>query len=85
MQLACHEYRQQGERCVDIEIWHPSKRINIIGALIDDEIVTVALFEFHINTAFNSWVEQHLLPKLTGIYVLYWTILPFTKAHFYLK
>jgi transposase len=40
-------------------------RINAIGALLDNQLITVSLFEGTINAAtFNSWVEQDLIPKL---------------------
>lgn len=60
-----HGYSQQGKRCYDLHDWHPTKRTNVIGALMGKTLLTVSLFECNINTAiFNSWVEQDLIPKL---------------------
>ena len=60
-----HGYSQQGKRCYDVHDWHPTKRTNVIAALIGKKLLTVSLFECNINTAiFNSWVEQDLMPKL---------------------
>jgi transposase len=45
--------------------WHPSKRTNVIGALVGKSLLTVSIFECNVNTSvFNSWVEQDLIPKL---------------------
>ena len=60
-----HGYSQQGKRCYDVHDWHPTKRTNVIAALMGKNLLTVSLFECNINTAiFNSWVEQDLMPKL---------------------
>ena len=81
-----HGYSQLGERCIGIESWHPSKRTNVIGALIGNQLVTVALFEFNINTEiFNSWVEHDLLPKLTGVCVIVLDNAAFHKSPLLLK
>ena len=42
-----HGCSQQGGLCMGIKSWHPSKRTNVIGALIGDHLVMVALFEFN--------------------------------------
>ncbi|MCB1712976.1 MAG: IS630 family transposase [Candidatus Riesia sp.] len=60
-----HGYSIKGERCYGIHDWHPSKRTNVIGALIDKTLLTVSLFDCNINSAvFNCWVGQDLIPKL---------------------
>lgn len=60
-----HGYSIQGERCYGIHDWHPSKRTNVIGALIEKSLLTVSIFNCNINGAvFNCWVEQDLIPKL---------------------
>lgn len=60
-----HGYSIKGERCYGIHDWHPSKRTNVIGALIEKSLLTVSIFNCNINGAvFNSWVEQDLIPKL---------------------
>lgn len=60
-----HGYSIKGERCYGIHDWHPSKRTNVIGALMERSLLTVSIFNCNINGAvFNSWVEQDLIPKL---------------------
>ena len=60
-----HGYSIKGERCYGIHDWHPSKRTNVIGALMEKSLLTVSIFNCNINGAvFNSWVEQDLIPKL---------------------
>ncbi len=60
-----HGYSVKGKRCYGVHDWHPSKRTNVIGALVGKSLLTVSIFECNVNTSvFNSWVEQDLIPKL---------------------
>jgi transposase len=60
-----HGYSLKGTRCYGLRAWGERGRINVIGALRDNQLLTVSLFEGTINAAtFNSWIEQDLLPKL---------------------
>ena len=60
-----HGYSVKGKRCYGVHDWHPSKRTNVIGALVGKSMLTVSLFDCNVNTSiFNSWVEQDLIPKL---------------------
>ena len=60
-----HGYSLKGARCYGQRAWGERGRINIIGALLDNRLITVSLFEGTINTAtFNSWIEQELIPQL---------------------
>ena len=60
-----HGYSAKGKRCHAVHDWHPSKRTNVIGALVGKSLLTVSIFECNVNTSvFNSWVEQDLIPKL---------------------
>ena len=60
-----HGYSVKGKRCYGVHDWHPSKRTNVIGALVGKSLLTVSLFDCNVNTSiFNSWVEQDLIPKL---------------------
>ena len=60
-----HGYSLKGERCYGLRAWGERGRINVMGALRDNQLLTVSLFEGTINAAtFNSWIEQDLLPKL---------------------
>ena len=54
-----------GERCSGIHNWHARGRINAIGALYENELLTVSLFDGSINSdVFGAWIRQDLLPKL---------------------
>ena len=45
--------------------WHLKNCSNAIGALIENRLLTVGVFDCSVNTAvFESWIEQDLLPKL---------------------
>jgi len=60
-----HGYSTKGKRCYGVHDWHPSKRTNVIGALVGKSLLTVSLFDCNVNTSiFNGWVEQDLIPKL---------------------
>lgn len=60
-----HCYSLKGARCYGQRAWGERGRINVIGALLDNRLITVSLFEGTINTAtFNSWIEQELIPQL---------------------
>lgn len=60
-----HGYSLKGARCYGQRAWGERGRINVIGALLDNRLITVSLFEGTINTAtFNSWIEQELIPQL---------------------
>jgi transposase len=60
-----HGYSLKGARCYGQRAWGERGRINVIGALLDNRLITVSLFKGTINTAtFNSWIEQELIPQL---------------------
>jgi hypothetical protein len=60
-----HGYSLKGKRCFGCHDWGAKGRTNAIGALIDKQLLTVALFECNINTeTFAVWVNQELLPIL---------------------
>lgn len=60
-----HGYSLKGARCYGQRAWGERGRINVIGALLDNRLITVSLFEGTINTAtFISWIEQELIPQL---------------------
>lgn len=60
-----HGYSLKGQRCYGQRAWGERGRINAIGALLDNQLLTVSLFEGTINAVtFNSWIEQDLIPKL---------------------
>jgi len=58
-------YAPQGQRCYGKHDWHARGRINVIGALLQNCLLTVSLFTSSINSdVFFAWVTQDLLPKL---------------------
>jgi transposase len=60
-----HGYSLKGQRCYGVRAWGERGRINVIGALLENQLITVSLFEGTINSAtFTSWIEQDLIPKL---------------------
>ena len=62
-----HGYSAKGERCYGVHDWHPSKKTNVIGALVGKSLLTVSIFDCNVNTSiFNGWVEQDLIPKLAN-------------------
>jgi transposase len=66
-----HGYSVKGQRCFGERAWGERGRINAIGALLDNQLITVSLFDSTINTeTFNSWVEQDLIPKLPATSVV---------------
>lgn len=72
-------------RCYGVHDWHPSKRTNVIGALVDKALLTVSIFDCNVNTAiFNCWVQHDLIPKLPNNSVVVMDNASFHKSH-YLK
>ena len=60
-----HGYAPVGERCSGIRDWQAKGRINAVGALYGNELLTVSLFDGTVNSdVFYAWVRQDLLPKL---------------------
>lgn len=60
-----HGYSFKGERCHGTQDWGARGRTNAIGALLDNSLLSVSLFDGTINSdVFEEWVEQDLLPKL---------------------
>lgn len=60
-----HGYSLKGTRCYGSHNWGARERTNAIGALLEDKLLTVSLFEGTINsTTFECWLEQDLIPKL---------------------
>lgn len=60
-----HGYSQKGKRCFAKRDWHASGRTNAIGAIIDNRLLTVSLFDANIDAdIFFAWLKDDLLPKL---------------------
>ena len=60
-----HGYSDKGERCYGIRDWHAKGRVNAIGAIIKNQLLTVCLFDMNINSdVFYAWLTQDLIPRL---------------------
>lgn len=58
-------YAKKGEKCMGKIDWNAKGRVNVIGALLKNVLVTVMLIEGSINSdVFLSWVKQELLKSL---------------------
>ena len=58
-------YSTRGKRCEGKHDWHKKGRVNAIGALIGQCLLTVCLFTGTITgDVFHLWITQDLLPKL---------------------
>lgn len=58
-------YALVGKRCYDKYNWGNKGRINTIGALVENKLITASLFETSINSdIFYNWCEQDLIPIL---------------------
>ena len=64
-------YAPEGMRCFGKHDWMSKRRINSVGALAGDRLLTAALFDGSINTdVFEAWLQQGLLPVLPNGAVL---------------
>jgi transposase len=60
-----HGYSLKGQRCYGEHDWGARGRTNAIGALLENNLITVSLFEGTINgDTFECWIDQDLIPKL---------------------
>lgn len=58
-------YATRGERSYGNHDWGAKGRTNVIGALLENNLLAVNLFETNINRAiFSDWIKDHLLPNL---------------------
>lgn len=54
-----------GERCFGQHDWNAKGRINIIGALLNKELLIVTLVDGSIDAdVFHAWLRHELLPEL---------------------
>lgn len=60
-----HGYSTKGRRCYGTHDWGARGRTNAIGALLNNDLLTLSLFEGNVNgDIFECWVDQDLIPKL---------------------
>jgi hypothetical protein len=58
-------YSLIGKRCYGMHNFVAKGRTNVIGALLERELLTVSLFKDNIDShIFINWLEKDLLPKL---------------------
>lgn len=58
-------YAKRGQRCFGKQDWQARGRINVIGALHQQQLLTVGLFSGNIDSdVFHAWVTQDLLIHL---------------------
>ncbi|WP_421522867.1 IS630 family transposase [Neisseria yangbaofengii] len=58
-------YAPKGRRCIDTHDWQGRNQTNAIGALYDNQLFAVGLFDCSINSKiFDTWIEQLLIPQL---------------------
>jgi transposase len=64
---SAHGYAKIGERCFGQLDWGAKGCTNVIGALLNGLLVTVALFALNVDTdVFYAWLTQDLLPKISA-------------------
>ncbi|WP_062501745.1 IS630 family transposase, partial [Moraxella lacunata] len=60
-----YAYAHQSQRCYGTYNWQAKNQTNAIGAIYNNKLFAVGLYECSINSqVFYSWVEQVLLPEL---------------------
>ena len=58
-------YSIKGIRCYGLYDWHPKKRSNVIGALLNNKLLTVGIYKQNINSKiFEEWLRDYLIPCL---------------------
>ena len=59
-------YAPVGERCSGIHDWQAKGRINAVGALRGNELLTVSLFGASINSdVFSTWIKTGSITETT--------------------
>lgn len=60
-----HGYSEKGTRCYGVHNWNQKGRVNAIGALLNNTLMSICLFEYTIDSdVFHFWVEHCLLKEL---------------------
>ena len=66
-----HGYQARGQRSYGLHDWHQRQRINAIGAIVNNQFITVSLFNGSVNSdVFHAWITKDLLPKLPPNHVI---------------
>jgi transposase len=60
-----HGYAPRGQRCFGVRDWQAKGRTNVIGALLNQKLLTTCLVNTSVDSAvFYAWLTQDLLPKV---------------------
>ncbi len=58
-------WSHEGQRCYGSQDWMARGRTNVIGALLNNRLPNVGLFQGNINSdVFHAWLTQELLPEV---------------------
>ncbi len=59
-----HGWSVRGQRCYGTHDWQARGRINVAGALLNNRLLNIGLFNGNINAdVFHAWLTQELLPQ----------------------
>ena len=60
-----HGYSNKGERCLGKKNWHAKGRTNVIGAIQNNQLLAVRLFDCSVDSnVFYAWLIEALIPEL---------------------
>ena len=60
-----HGYSNKGQKCFGEYNWQLKNQTNAIGAIYNNQLFAVGLYDCSVNSdVFHSWVSQLLLPNL---------------------
>jgi transposase len=75
-------YSRIGNRCYGSCNWHARGRVNVIGASINMKLISICLFDAHIDSdIFYQWTIDFLLPELRQSSVIVLDNATFHKRH----
>lgn len=58
-------YSLRGQRCYGQQDWQAKGRTNVIGAIHQNQLLTMTLFDTYIDSdIFHAWTVHDLIPKL---------------------
>lgn len=78
----CYGWSKKGHRCHGIQDWLAKGRTNVIGALWNNALLNITLFEGNINSdIFHTWLTEALLPCTPKRAVIVMDNAPFHKRH----
>ena len=76
-----HGYAPVGARCFGKQEWNPKQRTNVIGALLNNRLLSVVLVDGSVDAdVFLAWLRHELLPELPDKSVVVMDNAPFHKG-----